>query len=88
MDDPRELLQFPCTFHIKVMIRSDGDGPARVLEIVSRHAPEVDEGALRTRASAKGNYLGVTVTLEARSREQLDAIYRELTAQDWVLMAL
>lgn len=83
-----ELLQFPCEFVLKVMVRGDGDLPARVHEIVTRHAPDTPEDALTTRASRKGNYLGVTVRLTATSREQLDALYRELTAQDWVLMAL
>ena len=32
------------------------------------------------RSSREGNYLSVTATVNATSREQLDALYRELTS--------
>jgi putative lipoic acid-binding regulatory protein len=40
------------------------------------------------RDSRGGNYLSVTVTIRAESRAQLDAIYRDLTGDERVLMAL
>ena len=43
---------------------------------------------MRVRTSADGNFLAVTYIVRAQSREQLDAIYRELTACKSVLMAL
>ena len=43
---------------------------------------------MRTRTSADGNFLALTYLVLASSREQLDAIYRELTACKSVLMAL
>jgi putative lipoic acid-binding regulatory protein len=38
--------------------------------------------------SKGGKYLSLTVTLTATSREQLDALYRELNAHELVLMTL
>lgn len=40
------------------------------------------------RPSRNGRYLSVTVTVRAVSQEQLDAIYRELSSSEAVLMAL
>ena len=43
---------------------------------------------MRVRTSGDGNFLALTYVVTAQSREQLDAIYRELTACKAVLMAL
>ncbi|BBL71865.1 YbeD family protein [Methylogaea oryzae] len=82
------LLTFPCDFPIKAMGR-DGEGfEATVLELVRRHAPDLRENAVAIRPSRNGRYLSVTVTVRAVSQEQLDAIYRELSSSEAVLMAL
>jgi putative lipoic acid-binding regulatory protein len=81
-------LQFPCDFPIKAMGHASPELEARVLEIVRRHAPDLTQGAVQTRASRQGNYVSVTVTVRATSRAQLDAIYRDLTACPQVLVAL
>ena len=87
-DNSQSLLEFPCTFPIKIMGRNAPDFQARVVAMVQRHAPEISSAAVQVRPSGKGNYLAVTVTIEARSQEQLDAIYRDLTAAEDILMAL
>ena len=81
-------LQFPCNFPIKAMGKAEEGFDALVVSIVRRHAPDIGEGAVAARASAGGKYLSVTVSIEARSREQLDAIYRDLVACEQVLYAL
>ena len=87
--DPEEtLLEFPCRFSIKVMGLAAPEFDVTVVEIVRRHAPDLGEGAVQIRPSSGGKYLAVTVTIEARSRDQLDAIYRELTAHEQILMCL
>ena len=83
-----EHFNFPCDFPIKIMGRSNCELESLVLEIVTRHAPEVTENEIATRPSGKGNFISVTVTVKATSREQLDNIYLELTAREEVLMAL
>lgn len=88
MASDETLLTFPCSFPIKVMGRAQGDFDALVLGLVRRHVGDLPEGAVRLRSSAGGAYLSVTVTIEARSREQLDALYRELSAHERVLMVL
>jgi putative lipoic acid-binding regulatory protein len=83
-----EHFNFPCDFPIKIMGRSNCELENLVMNIVAKHAPEVTENELNTRPSGKGNFISVTITIKATSREQLDNIYLELTALEEVLMAL
>ncbi|HEX4151931.1 MAG TPA: DUF493 domain-containing protein [Steroidobacteraceae bacterium] len=79
---------FPAEFPIKVMGRTDGDFRAVTREIIERHAGTLPDDRIRVRTSGDGNFLAVTYTIVATGRDQLDAIYRELTACKLVLMAL
>ena len=88
MTGEEKALQFPCAFPIKAMGKSGDAFEAAVLEIMNRHVPDLGEGAVASRPSDKGNYTAITVTIHATSQEQLDAIYRELSAHEAVLMAL
>ena len=83
-----EHFNFPCDFPIKIMGRTDCELESLVVEIINKHVDELGEGAVKTRPSGKGNFISVTVTVTAHSREQLDNIYLELTAREEVLMAL
>ena len=82
------LQKFPSEFPIKVMGRHDSDLRALTQAIVERHVGPLIDSRVRTRTSADGNFLALTYVVPATSREQLDAIYRELTACKSVLMAL
>jgi len=89
METDREaLLQLPCHFPIKVMGLASAQFEQTIVEIVQRHAPELTLDSVRGRHSRGGKYLALTVTIVAQSREQLDAIYRELTACQQVMLAL
>jgi uncharacterized protein len=88
MAEQETLLEFPCRFPIKAMGEHDENFEILVVELVRKHAPDLTEEAVASRASQGGKYLSVTVTVTATSREQLDNIYRELTACEQVLMAL
>jgi putative lipoic acid-binding regulatory protein len=82
------LLAFPTAFPIKVMGRREDGFAQAVVDIVLRHAPDFDAKTVEMRPSSAGNYLGVTVTINAQSREQLDALYRDLSAHPGVAMVL
>ncbi len=88
MQSPDTHLEFPCTFPIKAMGLSGTDFDLLVVEIVTRHTGPLNEGAVTLRPSSNGKYVSVTVTIHAESKQQLDAVYRELTAHERVLMAL
>lgn len=87
-EEKDELFNFPCDFPIKIMGRCDCELENLVVEIINRHVTDLGENAVKTRPSGKGNFISVTVTITAHSREQLDSIYLELTAREEVLMAL
>jgi putative lipoic acid-binding regulatory protein len=87
-DEDESPLQFPCEFPIKAMGKADCDLDMIVVEIVRKHAPDLAEGAVYSRASSQGNYTSVTVVVNATSRAQLDAIYQDLVDCEAVIMAL
>jgi uncharacterized protein len=82
------LLEFPCAFPLKIMGRTKEGFAQAVAEVVLRHAPDFDAATLEMRSSSAGNYLSLTATINATSREQLDALYRELVAHPMVAMVL
>ena len=82
------VLEFPCTFPIKIMGRTQDGFAQAIVDIVLRHAPDFDAGTLEMRSSSAGNYLSLTATVNATSRAQLDDLYRELVAQPMVAMVL
>lgn len=88
MNEEDTLLEFPCDFPIKAMGLATEAFDLQVTELVRRHAPDLGEGAVRSRPSRGGKYVSVTITVRATSRAQLDAIYQDLTACEAVLMAL
>jgi putative lipoic acid-binding regulatory protein len=81
-------LEFPTEFPIKVMGRRDSDLKVLTREIIERHTGPLGDESVKVRTSGDGNFLALTYAVTAQSREQLDAIYRELTACKAVLMAL
>lgn len=82
------LLTFPCDFPIKVMGACvDGFADA-ICGVISQHDPSFDAATLEMRPSRNGSYLGLTVTVRATSREQLDRIYLALTAHPMVKVVL
>lgn len=87
-DTDQQILEFPCEFPIKAMGHADTDFAEQIWAIVIRHAPQTPADRLHTTPSRKGRFVSVTVTIEAHSRAQLDAIYQELNAHDRVLMTL
>lgn len=82
------LLDFPARFPIKVIGGSGASFRQRVLELITVHAPGLSDEAVTAQVSRNGTYTSLTVTIEAHSRAQLDAIYRDLTACELVVMAL
>ncbi|MHB8249382.1 MAG: YbeD family protein [Acidithiobacillus sp.] len=78
---------FPHTHHVKA-IGQNSDLLAAVRQAVALHVPELPETAFSCRASREGKYLAVTCTLEAQSREQLEAIYQALRNVDGVILCL
>jgi len=87
-DSTDTLLDFPTLFPLKAIGLGVEDFEEIVVSIVRRHVPALPTDAATSRLSAGGKYLAVTVTFVAESKAQLDALYRELTAHERVVMLL
>lgn len=82
------LIEYPCDFPIKILGHTRAGFAQAVLEVVQRHAPDFDGASMEMKASKHGKYLSVTCVIRATSREQLDALYRELCDHPMVAMVL
>lgn len=82
------LLEFPCQFAVKAMGKTSPELDMLIVEIIRRHSPDITEGAVTSRPSKGGNYTAVTVMIEARSKQQLDSIYLDLSSHPHILMVL
>lgn len=83
-----ELLTFPCSIDIKALGAQSPRFEALVHELVSHHIEPHELLAVSRRESRGGKYVALTLTIRARSRAQLDAIYQALSDCKDVLMAL
>ena len=81
-------LAFPCDFPIKIMGRKQQGFAQEVMGVVLRHAPDFDPKTMEMRPSRQGRYLSITCMVRATSREQLDALYKELCDHPGVVMVL
>jgi putative lipoic acid-binding regulatory protein len=82
------LLTFPCVFPLKVMGRREDGFAQAISDVVVRHAPDFHPQTIEMRTSKNGRYLSLTVTINARSQEQLDGLYTELSKHPMVIMVL
>ena len=82
------LIEFPCEFPIKMMGRDSPEFHATARALVEKHTGPLDDDAIQSSVSRNGNFVSITVVVVARSQQQLDDIYREVTSHDDVLMAL
>ncbi len=82
------LITYPCDFPIKIMGGTQDTFAQTMVDLVRLHDPAFDAGKMEMRPSAKGNYLSLTVTVRATSREQLDNLYRALSSHPMVKVVL
>jgi putative lipoic acid-binding regulatory protein len=82
------LIEYPCSFPIKIMGKSQAGFAQAMMQIVMRHAPDFDPANMEMKSSKKGKYLSLTCIIQATSRAQLDDLYRELCDHPMVVMVL
>lgn len=70
------------------MGRNHPDLAQTLVELVLQFDPGFDPATIEMRPSKAGNYLGLTFTVKATSREQLDALYRALHGHEMVSIVL
>jgi putative lipoic acid-binding regulatory protein len=88
LEDHPHQLEFPCEFPLKVIGENKDDFAIYATDVVKRHVPDLDLGPISHQLSGGGKYLSVSFLFTAASRDQVDDLYRELTASKrvkWVL---
>lgn len=83
-----DVFIFPCEFVIKIFGIASNEFEATAIMIIKKHVKELKENAIKTRTSKDGKYLALSITITAENRDQLDDIYRELSSNSNILMAL
>lgn len=86
--EPKTNLTFPRDFTIKVMGKTDSDFKEKVTAIIKKHFPNIKDEQISQRPSKDNNYLALSININAESKEQLDALYQDLSAEPSILMAL
>ncbi len=82
------LIEYPSAFPIKVMGANAAGFTQAIAAIAGNFDPAFDAATIESRPSKAGNYLGLTLTVTATSREQLDELYRTLSAHPLVKVVL
>ena len=85
---PPPLIEFPCDFPIKVMGETHDIFSETVIKLIQTRLPEFHAGKIEMRASSGGKYISLTCTVTVESQEQLDDVYRALTAHPLVKYVL
>nr|MBF0684218.1 DUF493 family protein [Pseudomonas sp.] len=88
MSDKDSIIEYPSDFPIKVMGKSRPDFAQVLTAVVMQFDPGFDPATVEMRPSKGGNYIGLTFTVRATSREQLDDLYRALTSHEMVAYVL
>ncbi|HIF17720.1 MAG TPA: DUF493 domain-containing protein [Cycloclasticus sp.] len=83
-----ELMDYPCKFTIKAMGYAHIDLSLIVIDIVQRHTPEIGKRAVQSKFSTSKKYISLSVTITAQNKQQMDAIYQDLSDCEHVLMSL
>lgn len=87
-EEKTTLIEFPCTFLLKIMGAHHPEYEATLLTVIREHAPDTQAHQITSRPSSKGNYLAATAQVNVSSQEQLDNIYRALTSHPMVKVVL
>ncbi|MBL0728473.1 YbeD family protein [Piscinibacter sp. HJYY11] len=82
------LIEYPSKFPLKVMGENVDGFVHAVTQVAKNFDPGFDASTVEMRPSSGGKYLGVTITITATSREQLDELYRTLTTHPMVKVVL
>ena len=86
--ESESLIEYPSAFPIKVMGKQNPELAQALTDIVLQFDPGFDAATVEMRPSKGGNYIGLTFTVTATSREQLDGLYRALHGHPLVSLVL
>lgn len=88
MKNRNKVIQFPCSYPLKVMGANTNEFYAVVSTIIEKNISSDEKVTYYSRVSSGNKYISITATFIAQSKEQIDAIYRELNGHTLVLTTL
>jgi putative lipoic acid-binding regulatory protein len=83
-----QIDQFPSAYSLKAIGKSEGDFEDVIYSILLKHIPSFDRTGMTSRLSRDGNYLSVTISFNAESKEQVESLFKELNAHERVIIVL
>jgi putative lipoic acid-binding regulatory protein len=86
-NDPPKI-EFPCDYPIKILARSSQDLTEAIFTVVEQHAPGFDRAAVTARASGKGTFTAITITITATGPDQLEELHQSLLGTGRVQMVI
>ena len=86
-DQPPKII-FPCEYPIKVLGRACEAFQPTVLAIFRSRAGEFDSSGVVVKDSRKDTFQSITITIEAKSEEQLTLIHKDLMDTGLVSMVI
>ncbi len=81
-------IEFPCEYPIKVLGRSVEEFESVVVGVFERHAPGFDQETIAVKASSKGTFTSLTITITATGPEQLASLHQDLMDTGLVQMVI
>jgi putative lipoic acid-binding regulatory protein len=82
------LMEFPCTFPVKIIGITSSSFLNEIKKIILKHFPDFSDADLTSKISQKNNYLAITVKVLAQNQAMLDAFYQEITRHPDIKMVL
>jgi len=86
--EEKSLIEYPSIFPIKVMGKDTPEFLPAMVHIAKQFDPVFDGQTVEKRPSQNGKYMGLTLSINATSREQLDELYRTLSTHPLVSIVL
>jgi len=88
VEEKENEMEFPCDYGIKAMGITSPDFDAIVVSIVRRHIEDLKEGSISSKQSSGGKFTSVSIDFYVTSREQLEAVHRDLISHDAIKYVL
>lgn len=82
------LLRFPTDYPIKVLGRRDSLSRVQIDALVRSHVPTLTAEQIAERESGGGNFVAITYSIVAESREQVTALVGALVKAEGVVMVI
>ena len=74
------LIEFPCHFPIKVIGEAHQDFIQIITRLIKEHIHDFIDKEIESRISSEGKFISLTCTIYVTSKQQLDLIYKDLSA--------